>query len=146
MQRNQNNSYAVYKGFCRFSCFWALLAEFVKFKLERTNFNLSSNSWLEFKFKLDRYTSLYFMKESQKQEFVSLEPSTECFRENPQRLDTMIMRGKVKCAMWWLSTSELRSIHLKEVTDFHLILNFLRNVEGSASEKSQWLIGKWICT
>ena len=46
-----------------------------------------------------RYTSLYFMKESQKQEFVSLEPSTECFRENPRRLDMMIMSGKVKCAM-----------------------------------------------
>ena len=41
-----------------------------------------------------RYTSLYFMKESQKQQFVSLEPSTECFRENPRRLDMMIMSGK----------------------------------------------------
>ena len=47
----------------------------------------------------DRYTSLYFMKESQKQEFVSLEPSTECFRENPRRLDMMIMSGKVKYVM-----------------------------------------------
>ena len=36
------------------------------------------------------YTSLCFMKESQKQEFVSL--------------DMMIMSGKVKCAIWWLST------------------------------------------
>ena len=39
------------------------------------------------------------MKESQKQEFISIEPSTECFRENPRRLDMMIMSGKVKCAM-----------------------------------------------
>ena len=34
------------------------------------------------------------MKESQKQEFISLEPSTEYFRENPRRLDMMIMSGK----------------------------------------------------
>ena len=40
------------------------------------------------------------MKESQKQEFISLEPSTEYFRENPRRLDMMIMSGKVKkCTM-----------------------------------------------
>ena len=39
-----------------------------------------------------RYTSLYFMKESQKQEF-SLEPSTECCRENPRSFDMMIMSG-----------------------------------------------------
>ena len=38
------------------------------------------------------------MKESQKQEFISLEPSTEYFRENPQGLIMMIMSGKVKCA------------------------------------------------
>ena len=39
------------------------------------------------------------MKESQKQEFISLEPSTEYFRENPRGLNMMIMSGKDKCAM-----------------------------------------------
>ena len=40
-------------------------------------------------------------KNHKKQEFISLEPNTECFRENPRRFDMMIMSGKVKkCTMW----------------------------------------------